>query len=182
MSVNTRVVNKRAAVSTVYNVLYSINKVEVEDGAYGGTGELFLWHDSSESSRTRELHLQPPAQILWTAEMHTGEWRITNCVCVCVWAWDREWKWERSEKELQRTFLNKQINVSGACLRKCHFHNAVNGCHCITTQFLRCSECFFAARTSLGPSQKSSKQSLYYIVISNHAWFLHILLSTRQIS
>lgn len=42
MSVNTRVVNKRAAVSAVYNVLYSINKVEEEARAYGGTGEPFL--------------------------------------------------------------------------------------------------------------------------------------------
>lgn len=57
MSVNTRVTNKRGAVSDVYSVLYSINKAEEEDGAYGDTGEMFLWHDSSKSSRTREQHL-----------------------------------------------------------------------------------------------------------------------------
>lgn len=42
MSVNTRVTNKRGAVSDVYSVLYSINKAEEEDGAYGDTGEMFL--------------------------------------------------------------------------------------------------------------------------------------------
>lgn len=90
MSVNTRVVNKRAAVSAVYNVLYSINKVEEEAGAYGGTGEPFLCHDSSESSRTREQHLQPQPQILQTAGMHAGDWRTTNCLCVSER--HREWK------------------------------------------------------------------------------------------
>ncbi len=118
MSVNTGVVNKRAAVSAVYNVFYSINKVEEEARAYGGTGEPFLWHDSSEISRTREQHLQPRAQILWTAEMHTGDWRTTNSLCVSERY--REWKWEKSEQESYRVIFS--------CLHKNLFNNAWEYC------------------------------------------------------
>lgn len=57
MAVSAGVINKRAAASDVYTMLYSINKGRAECGAYGGTGTPLLWYDSSVSTHTREYHL-----------------------------------------------------------------------------------------------------------------------------
>lgn len=69
MAVSAGVINKRAAASGVYTVLYSINKGWAEHGAYGGTGTPLLWYDSSVSTHTREYHLT------MSTHTHTPQWR-----------------------------------------------------------------------------------------------------------